>query len=76
MTKVLTAIIILVSLPTVSFGTAQEPDVLHYKGKEYALYSNPLESYYEDESQRPSFLIAPNTVSSGNWRGVRSNLDN
>jgi hypothetical protein len=28
-------------------ATAQFPDKIIYKGKEYSLYSNPLESYFD-----------------------------
>ncbi len=50
------------------FATSQAPDVLIYDGKTYDLYSNPLESFY-GKDWRPAFWVAPNSVSSGNWRG-------
>jgi len=45
--------------------TAQFPDKLMYEGREYDLFSNPLESYFDDEHGRPEFR-SPNTAM---WRG-------
>lgn len=59
-----------IALPIVVLGTAQDPDVLIFDGGSYDLLANPLEDFYgNDESKRPKFWIAPNTTSSGNWRG-------
>lgn len=46
--------------------TAQKPDVLIYKGKQYALNSNPLEYYFNNyPDKRPKSEI----ISSNLWRG-------
>ena len=48
------------------FATAQAPDVIIYKGKEYSLYSNPMEEYFEKyPDKRPRDGI----LSTGLWRG-------
>ena len=63
---------IIVSLCCVSFvfATGQAPDRLSYDGKDYMLFSNPLETLYQkDKSKRPKFMSYPNDSSSGNWRG-------
>ncbi len=53
------------------WATGQAPDVLIYDHKIYDLFSNPLESYYKSEKEKPAFRVHPNiiSVSSGNWRG-------
>jgi hypothetical protein len=58
-------------LPAASYAlaTAQEPDVIFYKGQKQSLYSNPLEAYYSDGRKRPNFMIAPDTIRTSNWRG-------
>jgi hypothetical protein len=45
--------------------TAQLPDTLIHAGNRYSLYSNPLETYFEQFPPRPSF-VPPHTA---NWRG-------
>jgi hypothetical protein len=52
-----------------AFATAQEPDKIVYEEKVRALFANPLEDYYKSGRKRPPFMISPNTISSGNWRG-------
>jgi hypothetical protein len=52
-----------------AFATAQAPDKIVYEEKVRALFANPLEDYYESGRKRPLFMISPNTLSSGNWRG-------
>ncbi|MCL2012644.1 MAG: hypothetical protein FWG75_07665 [Cystobacterineae bacterium] len=48
------------------FATAQISDKLIYKGKKYALHSNPLEEYFQKHPQkRPK----TESVSSALWRG-------
>jgi len=48
------------------FGTAQMPDKLIFKGKKYALHSNPLEEYFERfPEKRPEGGI----ISTALWRG-------
>lgn len=69
MNRLLSVACVLILLPAITHATAQEPDVLLYKGKEYALYANPLEPIYKSEDERPNFSVGPNTISTGNWRG-------
>ena len=69
MKRLLSVACVLILLPAVIHATAQAPDVLLYKGKKYALYANPLESFYKNQDDRPKFFVGPNTMSSGNWRG-------
>lgn len=70
MQRFLLSILLLMLITSAAFATAQAPDVLIYNGKTYDLFSNPLEDFYgEDESKRPKFWVAPDTMSSGNWRG-------
>jgi hypothetical protein len=69
MRKALTVISRLLLLPAISFATSQAPDVLIYNGKQYDLFANPLESFYENRNDRPNFNITPGSISSGNWRG-------
>jgi hypothetical protein len=45
--------------------TAQRPDILVWCGTEWALFSNPLESYYDGANPRPAFQ-RPDTAT---WRG-------
>jgi hypothetical protein len=45
--------------------TAQIPDFLAYGGRQLALHTNPLESYFEQHPPRPNF-VPENTA---NWRG-------
>jgi hypothetical protein len=48
------------------FATAQYPDNLVYKGKTYALFTNPLESYFEKyPDKRPKDGISSTAL----WRG-------
>jgi len=47
-------------------ATAQEPDILIYKGKKYSLYTNPLEEYFRKyPDKKPKSSI----ISTSNWRG-------
>jgi hypothetical protein len=45
--------------------TAQESDVIQYKGERVPLFSNPLESFWDENHPRPQFV----TTSTANWRG-------
>jgi hypothetical protein len=45
--------------------TAQVPDWLNYQGEKHRLYSNPLESYFNEEHPRPDFC---GPFGSNNWR--------
>jgi hypothetical protein len=49
-----------------SHATAQQPDILIYKGKKYSLYTNPLEGYFR---KYPDKKPKTSTVSTSNWRG-------
>lgn len=60
---------ILCVLPATALATAQQPDVLIYKGKTYDLFANPLEAFYPDEKKRPRYVVEPGVMSTGNWRG-------
>ncbi|HEQ72177.1 MAG TPA: hypothetical protein ENN69_06790 [Spirochaetia bacterium] len=51
---------------TFTWGTAQEPDILVFQGKEYALHSNPLERYFNDHPEkRPEAPLRSTNL----WRG-------
>ncbi len=50
-----------------AWGTAQQGEVLMYEGEEVALFSTPLEMYFNEERVRPDELFP--SVSTGNWRG-------
>lgn len=71
MQRFLLSILSLLLLTSLAFATAQSPDVLIHEGKTYDLFSNPLEDFYAGgaKNKRPNFWIAPNTISSGTWRG-------
>jgi hypothetical protein len=45
--------------------TAQRPDTLIYEGKQYPLYTEPLEAYFREGYRRPAFRM-PHTAL---WRG-------
>lgn len=48
------------------FATAQEPDILVYEGKEYKLFTNPMEPFFE---KHPDLRPKSNWTSSALWRG-------
>ena len=50
-------------------ATAQYPDILIYKGKNLSIFSNPLESYFNDKNQRPEKKIFSKSLCSAIWRG-------
>lgn len=50
------------------FGTAQRPDILIYKGKKLEIFTNPLESYF-NEGRSPMDLIKGGCMSTACWRG-------
>jgi hypothetical protein len=60
-------ILLLTLLTSLSvFATAQHPDYIIYKGKEYSMHSNPMEEYFEKyPDKRPKGGI----MSTGLWRG-------
>lgn len=45
--------------------TAQAPDQITYKSREYPLLGNPLEAYFSAENPRPAFPVWSTT----SWRG-------
>ena len=45
--RTLSTLILFICVNMAIFGTAQAPDKIIYNGKEYALHSNPMESYFE-----------------------------
>ena len=64
--RTLLTIALTIFLSTTVFGTSQTPDKIIYKGKEYMLYTNPLESYFEKyPDKRPEGDI----MSTSLWRG-------
>jgi len=67
--KILLLTAITLACTVATLATAQEPDRLIYRGKERMLFSNPLEEYYVNGRERPSFMIEPQTTSSAYWRG-------
>lgn len=60
----LTSIILLLSINL--FATAQYPDKIFYKGKEYSLQTNPMESYFK---KYPDKKPRTEIISSALWRG-------
>ena len=50
-------------------ATAQSADRLYYKGKEYPLFTNPLESYYSESNPRPKQIIINSHRNTSCWRG-------
>lgn len=68
-TRAGTLLAILCMLPAIAHATAQQPDVLIYKGKTYDLFANPLEGLYPNERKRPQFFVEPRVLTTGNWRG-------
>ncbi len=69
MNKLFFILAILFSLNSSILATAQAPDKILYDNKEFNLFTNPLEDFYNNKNERPKFFIEPNIVSSGNWRG-------
>ena len=67
--KLIVAIALVMSFSTTTFATGQQADKLFWKGKEYDLYSNPLEAFYPDETKRPHFMVGPMRIVTSNWRG-------
>lgn len=50
-----------------AFATAQFPDVLVYKGEKLPIYSNPLESFFNEQNPRPRDLFRFSCTAV--WRG-------
>lgn len=52
------------------FGTAQAPDYLIYQGDTLAIFSNPLEAYFDENHPRPDSIFEKYGYhSTGCWRG-------
>lgn len=60
------AFVALLIAPTISHATAQAPDYILIKGKEYALNTNPLQKHLEEIKWQPPKEAR---ISSANWRG-------
>lgn len=58
--------VVLTLVAHATYGTAQHPDYLIYKGDTLLLYSNPLEGWLERLPQRPKELESGSTAC---WRG-------
>jgi hypothetical protein len=69
MRKLLIAAVVLSFLPAVAHATAQVPDIVTYEGKKRPLLTNPLESYFKKEDERPNFHTSPGVRVTSNWRG-------
>jgi hypothetical protein len=67
--KLFLATFLFLALAADVFATGQVPDKLVLNGKEFDLYSNPLEAFYPNEKNRPLFMIGPFEMVSSNWRG-------
>lgn len=67
MKKFIFSLFIISTAYTVIYATAQFPDILFYKGNEYALMSNPLELYFNEDTPRPDKLFKFSCTA--NWRG-------
>ncbi|WP_133259793.1 hypothetical protein [Pseudochryseolinea flava] len=70
-------LILFILLSTISvfktFGTAQVPDRLVYKGDTLSIFANPLELLYSDDSQRPKFFgDKEGCNSTACWRGYQA----
>lgn len=55
-----------------SFGTAQVPDLIIYKGDTLILHANPLESYYNKDNPRPKHFYVSGYGSTACWRGYQA----
>jgi hypothetical protein len=54
---------------TFVFATAQAPDILLLNGKQFSIFTNPLERFLE---QNPDKRWKPSLVSMANWRGYEA----
>ena len=66
MKYIITTIATSILCVTYVFATAQESDYLLYEGEKHALYTNPLDSYFE---QYPEKKPESEVMSTGLWRG-------
>lgn len=66
--------LLLLTIPLANtFGTAQIPDRLIYKGDTLSIFSNPLEQLYGNDSLRPKFFgDKEGCMSTACWRGYQA----
>lgn len=55
-----------------TFGTAQIPDLIIYKGDTLALYTNPLEDFFSKDNPRPTSFGIAGCWSTACWRGYQA----
>jgi hypothetical protein len=65
--KRLVAAILICLFPTIALGTAQIADKLLYKNETMWIFSNPLESYFNEKNPRPDHLFTFKCTAC--WRG-------
>jgi hypothetical protein len=66
----LVLLILIVMVPGVSWATAQFPDLLIRDGETLPIFSNPLESYFDGDHQKPRHLF--HFTCTACWRGYVS----
>lgn len=59
-------LVALLMIPAYALATAQYPDKIIYKGKEYRLHTNPMEAFFE---KHPNRRPEGGVISSALWRG-------
>lgn len=60
-------LVLILLMPALAWATAQEPDLLIYKGKTESILANPLEQYFESGHPRPAGHME--ATCSAIWRG-------
>lgn len=65
--KKLVLVFLFLLLSAKVYATAQMPDYLIYKGKSLPIFSNPLESYFDEENLRPFHIFIYSCTAL--WRG-------
>ena len=68
MKRILISLIFLMLLPKAVLATAQAPDHLIYEGETHALFSNPLEEYFNENNVRPKDVFSEGCTTAC-WRG-------
>jgi len=69
MKRILISLIFLMLLPKAVLSTAQAPDYLIYEGETHALFSNPLEEYFNENNVRPKDVFSEGCTITTCWRG-------
>lgn len=64
MKKIALLVVLLTTVITHAWATAQYPDILIYKGEKYNLHTNPLEPFFEEHPD-----LRPAWTSTALWRG-------